>query len=87
MEVFGQAVPVERQRGYRHLLVERRLLKLGGEALADRVRAHRTQHGGSLEPAFAATLRLDGDPYEAVLALEVDDDAQLRRLVSTAVGR
>lgn len=34
IEVFGQARPVSEQQGWRHLLIERRLLALGGRDFA-----------------------------------------------------
>jgi hypothetical protein len=80
VEVFGQALPVHAQAGFRHMVVEGRLLVLGGARLADRVRA--AKRGGlKTEPAFAAVLGLDGDPYRAVLDLEVLSSDQLRALL------
>src|SRR5688500_4424127 len=37
IEVFGQGLPAYAQLGYRHMLVEGRLLRLGGPALRERV--------------------------------------------------
>ncbi|MBU8875510.1 DUF4269 domain-containing protein [Reyranella sp. MMS21-HV4-11] len=37
MEVFASPVEVDRQEGWRHFLVEGRLLALGGDALRERV--------------------------------------------------
>lgn len=86
VEVFAQPLPVVEQRGWRHLQVERRLLRLGGPALAAGVRRHRARVGGSLEPAFAAALGLPGDPYAAVLQLERRSDAALRDLLRGCAG-
>jgi Domain of unknown function (DUF4269) len=33
IELYGEAIPVEQQRGWRHFAVEQRLLALGGEDL------------------------------------------------------
>ncbi len=68
-EIFAAAESVARQAGWRHFLIERRLLALGGAAFRNRVMALRRQ-GAKTEPAFAAALGLDGDPYAALLALE-----------------
>ncbi|MBZ0295491.1 MAG: DUF4269 domain-containing protein, partial [Anaerolineae bacterium] len=38
IEVFGQAQPVTRQNAYRHLLVEARLLAIGGEPARQTIR-------------------------------------------------
>jgi hypothetical protein len=84
VEVFGQAVPVYAQAGFRHMVVEGRLLAVGGAALADRVRA--AKRGGlKTEPAFATVLGLAGDPYRAVLALEPLADDAVRALVERAL--
>ncbi len=80
IEIFAQTVPVEQQNGYRHLLVEHRLLTQGGEEMAEAIRQLK-QDGLKTEPAFAQYLRLDGDPYQALLDLEDLDDAALQKLI------
>ena len=76
IELYGEATPVEKQRGWRHFAVERRLLTLGGADLTVAVLALR-QQGMKTEPAFAAALRLRGDPYLALLDLDEQDDETL----------
>jgi mutator protein MutT len=76
IELYGEAIPVEQQRGWRHFTVERRLLSLGGEALMGAILALR-QQGMKTEPAFAVALKLRGDPYLALLDLNEQDDATL----------
>ena len=73
IELYGEAIPVEQQRGWRHFIIERRLLALGGEGLPVAVLALRGQ-GMKTEPAFAAALKLRGDPYLALLDLGEQDD-------------
>ena len=80
IELYGEAIPVDRQRGWRHFVVERRLLALGGEGLRAAVLAHRGK-GLKPEPSFAATLGLSGDPYLALLDLGVQDDETLVSLL------
>jgi len=83
IEIFAQPGPVERQNGFRHLQIERRLLALGGEEMREAI--HRLkQDGVGTEPAFALYLGLPGDPYQAVLDLEALDDSALRGLVEQA---
>ena len=77
VEVFGQALPTASQNGYRHMVVEARLLALGGAALRQRVLALKAGEVKT-EPAFAQVLGLAGDPYEALLTLEAYDEAGLR---------
>ncbi|MDO7887265.1 DUF4269 domain-containing protein [Hymenobacter cheonanensis] len=80
VEVFGQAQPTARQNGYRHLVVEARLLAVGGAALRQQVLALKAS-GLKTEPAFAQVLGLPGNPYHALLALETWDDAALASVV------
>lgn len=80
IEVFGQALPVAQQHGWRHLLVERAVLAAGGEAWRTAVRALK-QQGLKTEPAFARLLGLPGDPYAALLTLESWPDEMLRERV------
>jgi hypothetical protein len=80
VEIFGQALPTARQNGYRHLVVEARLLAAGGAALRRQVLALKAG-GVKTEPAFAQVLGLAGDPYQALLALETYDEAALTALL------
>jgi hypothetical protein len=79
-QVFGQVKPVVEQAGWRHFLVERRLLKLGGPPFRAAVMRERSL-GMKTEPAFAAALRLKNDPCLALLDLERHDDAALSDLL------
>lgn len=80
IELFGRASPISQQCGWRHFLVEQRLLALGGDVFRIAVMALR-DNGMKTEPAFAATLGLDGDPYQALLRLECCSDIDLRDLL------
>jgi hypothetical protein len=68
-QIFGQGQPVREQTAWRHFVVERRLLELGGPMFRAPVMRERTKRMKT-EPAFAAVLRLDGDPYAALLDLQ-----------------
>lgn len=68
-EVFGQAVPSHRQPGYRHLLVEYKLLQAHGPDFRRKI-IELKKSGLKTEPAFAQVLGLTGDPYQALLSLE-----------------
>lgn len=80
IEIFAQCQPVEAQWGYRHLLVEEKLLAIGGVALREEIQALK-KAGLKTEPAFAQTLRLSGDPYIALLELETWSDLRLEEQV------
>ncbi len=83
LEVFGQALRVTRQGAYRHMVIQARLLDLGGDGLCEQIVALR-RAGLKTEPAFARRLGVRGDPYVALLALEEMDDEALRRLLDDA---
>lgn len=69
IEVFGQAVPTEEQLGYRHMLIEYRLLQERGPEFRQQIIDLKSS-GLKTEPAFAQLLGLTGDPYLALLNLE-----------------
>ena len=77
IEIFGEAVPVERQNGFRHLVQIERAITLGGSPLRDELRALKLR-GKKTEPALASLLSLEGDPYQAVLLLEEMSDEEIR---------
>lgn len=66
VEIFGQNVPVHRQNGYRHMIVEDAILLLEGETFRNEIISLKNQ-GYKTEPAFAQLLGLEGNPYEALL--------------------
>ena len=68
VEIFGQPCPVARQHAFRHMLVEERLLRQGGEEVRRQIRRLKAQ-GLKTEPAFAAVFALEGDPYHTLLRL------------------
>ncbi|ANS75875.1 hypothetical protein AWM70_15825 [Paenibacillus yonginensis] len=82
VEVFGQPIPVRKQKAYRHLRIEARLLRLFGESFRQQVIKLKRQ-GIKTEPAFSRLLGLelefgnDNDPYQALLELEDWTDEQL----------
>lgn len=76
-EVFGDPRPVDQQHGWLHFEIERRLLNLDDGRLRKAVLRQRAL-GLKTEPAFAAVLGIAGDPYQALLELASESDAQLR---------
>lgn len=80
VEIFGQQMPVKQQYAWRHMEAERRLLKLGGDDLREKIMALRLR-GVKTEQAFATALNLEGDPYETLLTLFSATDEELARLL------
>lgn len=81
VEIFGQARAVTRQNAYRHLLVESRLLEIGGEAARQAIRDLK-QSGMKTEPAFAHYFKLKGDPYQVLLELSLLNPYELRAVIA-----
>ncbi|MER0239819.1 DUF4269 domain-containing protein [Fulvimarina sp. MAC8] len=75
-EVYGEALAVDEQDGWRYFASEKRLLALCGPSLPDVVLRQREAELKT-EPAFAAALDLAGDPYDALLMLEGCSDEEL----------
>ncbi|WP_373652305.1 DUF4269 domain-containing protein [Schlesneria sp. DSM 10557] len=81
IELFCQQIPVQRQAGVRHFLIEQRLLRLHPELRPLIQQA--PDKGQKTEPAFAQALGLTGDPYESLLLLEDLSDEQLAAWIIT----
>ncbi len=82
-EIFAQDLPAVEQTGYKHFLIEERLLKLGGPLLRIAVKSLRAD-GLKTEPAFATALSLSGDPYEALLKLDNASESELQLVLNRA---
>jgi hypothetical protein len=61
IELFGQPIPVVEQRAFRHLLLEARLLEMGGDAARGQILAYKRE-GMKTEEAFARYFGLEGHP-------------------------
>ena len=85
IELFCQTIPTKEQWGVRHFFVEKRLLNLAPN-LTPQIRTLK-QQGLKTEPAFAKTLGLSGDPYEAILELESKSDQELNDLILNASSK
>lgn len=76
VEIFASPTPSARSAAWRHMLVEERIMALAGDDFRRRVICLK-RCGVKTEPAFARLLRLDGDPFAAVLALENASDREI----------
>lgn len=66
IEIFGQDVPSRSQYGFRHLLIEAKILEEQGTSFRQELIKLR-RSGYKTEPAFCSLLGLKGDPYSALL--------------------
>lgn len=80
IEIFASTGDPKIFNGYRHLLIEHRILTLAGEDFKNRI-IELKQDGLKTEPAFASLLQLSGDPYQALLALENQSDNLLKQMI------
>jgi len=81
IELFGQALYVDPQRAYRHMIIESRLLDLFGKDVRNNIREIKLS-GLKTEPAFGQYFKLEGDPYLALLELEKLSDIEILELLS-----
>ena len=80
IEIFAQPRPVTEQNAYRHMIVEARLLAIGGEETRREIQRLK-RSGLKTEPAFACYFKIDGDPYEALLQMSRLSVDELRERV------
>lgn len=69
IEIFGQDLATKAQMGYRHMIIEHRILTQRGEEFRQKI-IELKRNGCKTEPAFAHLLHLDGDPYTELLKYE-----------------
>lgn len=82
IEIFGQRQPVTEQNAYRHMIVEARLLAIGGEEAQREIRRLKRM-GLKTEPAFARYFNLEGNPFEVLLQLSRLSEDELRTFIKT----
>lgn len=68
-EIFGQNIPVRSQFGYRHMIIEAKILEEKGEEFRKEI-INLKKKGWKTEPAFAKLLGLTGNPYLELLKFE-----------------
>lgn len=66
IEIFGQPKPVIEQDGYRHMIVEKKLLEISGESARMQIIKLKKLELKT-EPAFAEYFNLKGDPFDELL--------------------
>ncbi len=68
IEIFGQPKSVIEQNGYRHMIVEKKLLEISGESARKQITKLK-KLGLKTEPAFAEYFNLKGNPFDELLKL------------------
>lgn len=76
IEIYAKSQPSHLQNGYRHMIIEERLLRLGGEIFKDQI-INLKKSGYKTEPAFGILLDLK-NPYEDLLRMEHLTDEELK---------
>lgn len=77
-EIFGQSLAVELQDGFRHMIVEDRIINICGEDFKNKIIELKKQ-GIKTEPAFGIILNIKDDPYLELLKLYDLSENELRR--------
>ena len=70
IELYGENKPTDQQNAYRHMLIEYHFLNKLGDEFKKKIIALK-KCGLKTEPAFAKLLKLEGDPYEALLNVQL----------------
>lgn len=76
IELYVTAQPTESLHGYRHMIIEDRILKLLGQDFKNHIVQLKKQ-GFKTEPAFAKMLGIGGDPYIGLLEFGNLSDAEI----------
>ncbi len=66
IEIFGQNRPTKQQEGYRHMMIEHKILSNNDETFRQKI-IYLKKTGLTTEQAFAKQLNLTGDPYQELL--------------------
>jgi hypothetical protein len=82
-EIFGQSIPTQKQNGYRHMIIENRILKILGDKSNEWVRDLK-KSGLKTEPAFGKLLKIEGNPYEILLDMYEWDELKLKKYLRVA---
>ena len=85
VEIYSTKEDTYKLASYRHMIIEDRLLNLGGKKLKYNV-IKLKKRGLKTEPAFAKILNLEGNPYEQLLLLEEYNDKELIGLLNKTLN-
>lgn len=79
IEIYAESRPTLDQNGYRHMVVEDRIMKLAGDGFRQKIIRLKEQ-GFKTEPAFGELLNLE-NPYLDLLEFELLTDDELKLLI------
>lgn len=71
IEIFGQSIPVKNQNGYKHMIIEHKILQSKGENFRLEI-IKLKQKGYKTERAFGFLLGLKGNPYQELLNYKIN---------------
>lgn len=77
IEVFGQTLPPHQQNGYKHMIIEDRILNILGTKGKEKIRKLKIE-GLKTEPAFGQLLKINEKPYEYLLQMFEWEDNKLK---------
>lgn len=75
IEIYGEDYPTKFQNGYRHMIIEDRILNIAGESFKSEI-IRLKESGYKTEPAFGKLLNID-EPYSGLLELSEKTDDEL----------
>lgn len=80
IEIFGQPLKTTEQNGFKHMIVEARILELTDEKFKNKIITMKS-NGIKTEPAFTQVIGLSGDPYIEMLKLYELSEKELKDLL------
>ena len=84
IEIFGQPNSVFKQNGYRHMIIEKKILDLVGRDVKEEIKKLK-RSGIKTEPAFAKYLELKGDPFEELQNLSFLSEKELLKFINNRI--
>jgi hypothetical protein len=80
IEIFASKEKSIKTNGYRHMIIEFRILKLADKKFKRKI-IELKKLGIKTEPAFAQLLKLKGDSYDALLEYEKLKDEEIKEIL------
>ncbi|TGN09833.1 DUF4269 domain-containing protein [Leptospira ilyithenensis] len=81
-EIFSQKIKPENQKGFLHMVAEKRFLDLADADFKNQI-IEKKKQGMKTEPAFCEVLGQKGDPYQILLDLGRSSDETLKEILKS----